>query len=88
MKNNFYIGIVCHKKKLIKSEYNEKLVLYSNDNFNYIDLINGVVYTIDNSNKDYVIEHTLIPTDISEHRIDYIYLLSKYNSNKYVKRKK
>lgn len=78
-KGNFYIGIVHHKKRVLKSQYDEKIVLYTNDDINYVDLINNVVYSTDSYEKDYVVKASLIPTDISEHRIDYIYLLKQYD---------
>lgn len=87
MENKFFIGIVLHKKKFLKSQYTEKVVLFSNDDINYIDLLNDLVYTTDISNRDYVVKESLIPTDIYEHRIDYMYLLSQYHS-KIMTRKK
>ena len=88
MENNFYIGIVHHKKRVFKSQYEEKIVLYSINDINYIDLINNIVYTTDSDSKDYVVRDSLIPTDVSEHRIDYMYLLSRYNSEGTIGRKK
>ena len=55
MENNFYIGIVHHKKRVFKSQYEEKIVLYSINDINYIDLINNIVYTTDSDSKDYVV---------------------------------
>lgn len=83
MENNFYVGIVHHNKMFSKDSYNEKLVLYSNDNHNYLDLINDIEYTTDKKNKDYVLEETLEKVNISDFREDYNYLLSRhYNKPK------
>lgn len=79
MEGNFYIGIVCHKKRGLKCQYEEKIVLYTNNDIDYIDLINNVVYSTDSSDKHYVVKESLIPTNLFEHRIDYMYLLYKYN---------
>ena len=87
MEDRFYIGTICHKKRFIKSQYKEKVVLYTNNDIDYVDLINNLVYSTDSSDKCYVLRVSLIPTDIFEHRIDYMYLLSKYNS-KAITRKK
>ena len=37
MVNNFYIGDVHHTKTIKKDAYTEKLVLYSDDKYNYLD---------------------------------------------------
>ena len=87
MENNFYVGVVFHGKRPFKVEYTEKLVLYSDDNFNYLDLINDIYYTIDESNRDYVIKESLVPTDISEYREDYLYMLSRHNENRLSRKK-
>ena len=88
MEDNFYIGLVHHEKKFLKTKHREKVVLYSRDYINYIDLINNTVYSTDSTCKDYVVKESLVPTDISEHRIDYMYLLSKYNSGDNLEKKK
>lgn len=88
MENNFYVGTVCHNRKIMKDSYNEKVVLYSNDNINYTDLVNDVNYTTDDTCKDYVIKESIALTDISEYRTDYLYLLLKHNNSKSVKRKR
>lgn len=87
MENNFYVGVVYHCKKLFKNEYKEKLVLYSEDMVNYLDLLTDVWYTIDVNNKDYVVGESVISTDINDYKIDYIYLLSKYREDSYIRRK-
>lgn len=81
MENNFFVGVVHHGKKLFKSEYAEKIVLYSDDNDNYLDLRYGKWYTTNESDKDYVEKGTLIATDISLYREDYLYMLSKYKES-------
>jgi len=81
MENNFYVGVVFHGKRAFKNEYSEKLVLYSEDNYNYLDLINNLYYSIDTNNRDYVIEESLVPTDVSEYREDYLYMLSRCKEN-------
>lgn len=88
MEGKFFIGIVCHKKRIFKSLPEEKVVLYTSNDINYIDLINNVVYSTDSACKDYVVKESLIPTNISEYRIDYMYLLSKYDSGDNLEKKK
>jgi len=88
MENNFYVGIVNHKKKIGRGFWSEKLVLYSDDNKYYTDLLNNVTYTSDISCKDYVIKESLIPTDISQYNTDYLYLLFKYKNQINIKKKK
>lgn len=87
MENNFFVGVVFHGRKSFKVEYTEKLVLYSDDNFNYLDLINDVYYTTDENNKGYVIKESLVPTDILEYREDYLYMLSRHNDCRVSRRK-
>ena len=48
MVNNYYIGDIHHNKTIKKDAYTEKLVLYSDDKYNYLDLINDINYTTDN----------------------------------------
>lgn len=45
MVNNYYIGDIHHNKTIKKDAYTEKLVLYSDDKYNYLDLINDINYT-------------------------------------------
>ena len=52
MENNFYVGIVHHNKKVTKEAYNEKLVLYSTNNYDYLDLINDIEYTTDDGKEN------------------------------------
>lgn len=85
MENNFYVGDVYHSKR--RSTKIEKTVLYSNDKEVYIDLLNEKEYSIDQKEKDYVIEESLIPVDINDFKEDYNYLLYRYN-NGMVKSKK
>ena len=85
---NFFVGIVHYGKRTRRKEYEEKLVLYTEDGYNYIDLRDESVYTINISDKDYVISESLIPTDISEYREDYSYLLKKYKEEKIVKKRR
>lgn len=80
MENNFFVGVIHHKKKLLKPEYTEKLVLYSEDGYNYVDLTNNNLYTIDENELEYVIKETIIPTDVNSYKVDYLYLLSKYKN--------
>ena len=88
MENNFYVGILCHKKILSNNILKERRVLYTSDNIYYIDLIKGKEYTTNDSLNEYIDKGTLIPTDINDHNVDYAYLLSKYNSNKIVRQRK
>lgn len=87
MENNFYVGIVHHNKKVTKEAYNEKLVLYSTNNYDYLDLINDIEYTTDVSNKDYVKAETLEPVNINDFREDYGYLLSRHYDKLKAKKK-
>ena len=87
MENNFFVGIVIHKKKFIKYEYTEKLVLYSDDKYNYIDLLNDKVYTVNEEELEYVIKDSLISTNPLEYKEDYLYLLSRYKSKTISRRK-
>lgn len=80
MVNNFFIGEVYHAKKRTKPAYREKTVLYSTDNITYIDLLNDMEYTTDNSDKNYVIEESIFPADINGYRTDYYYLLLRHNT--------
>lgn len=88
MENNFYVGVVCHKKRLFKPAFSEKGVLYSDDNISYLDLINGVWYSTNENNKDFVDVNSLVITDISLYKEDYLYLLNKYKESSIVKIKK
>lgn len=88
MENNFYVGVVYHGKRLFKPRYKEKIVLYSEDQINYLDLRYGIYYTTNRSNKYYVEKDSIVPTDISLYREDYNYMLSRYKENPNVRRKK
>lgn len=88
MANNFYVGVVYHGKRLFKQAYSEKIVLYSENNIDYLDLINNIWYSIDNFVKDYVDIASLISTDVSIYKEDYLYLLSKYKSKSLTKKKR
>ena len=81
MENNFYVGSVFHRRKF-RFPYIEQVVLYSDDDYYYLDLLNEKWYSTCTSNKDYVIKGTVIPTDISDYKIDYNYLLEKNRYNK------
>lgn len=80
MEGNFYIGEICQKKRRKKTIYKEKMVLYTNNDIDYIDLINNVVYSTDSTFKYYVLKESLIPTNVVDHKVDYMYLLYQYNS--------
>jgi len=82
MENNFFVGDVIHSRRFGKQEYIEKCVLYSDDNFNYLDLVNGKWYSTDCSEKDYVLKETINSTDVSLYRENYQYLLNKFGSKK------
>ena len=87
MENNFFVGDICHSKRNKSQTYIEKVVLYSNDNFNYLDPISGKWYTTNDNEKNYVISNSIIPTNINDYRENYIYLLSKY-TDKMTKKKR
>ena len=40
LENNFYVGEIFHSKKYTKPSRIEKAILYSEDSFIYIDLLN------------------------------------------------
>ena len=88
MRNNFYVGEVYHKRKIFKLnfDYREKLVLYTEEDIVYWDLLGNKEYTCDKRNKDYVIRESLIPTDISDYKIDYMYLLNNSKAKKRIKK--
>ena len=88
MVNNFYVGEVYHKRKFMKFNfgYREKLVLYTEDDILYLDLLGDKAYTCDTRNKNYVIRDSLIPTDVSDYKIDYMYLLNNGNIKKRIKK--
>ena len=88
MENNFYVGVVYHGKRIFKNEYREKLVLYSENSFVFLDLLNGITYGIDGSGKDYVLKDSIISTDINEYKIDYKYLLSRYKCGVLTRKRK
>lgn len=88
MENNFFVGVVYHSKRAFRTEYKEKLILYSDNYQEFVDLVTCQVYTLDESKKDYVLKETLIPTDVSEYRDDYLYLLFKYKDGIMNKKRK
>ena len=88
MENNFFVGIVHHKKRMFKPEYSEKVVLYKIADKYYIDLVRDIIYSNNCEEKDYVDESSLISTDISIYKEDYQYLLSKHNSGVMIRKKK
>lgn len=79
MENNFYVGDIYYSKRNKNMGCTDKVVLYSDDNFYYLDLISGKWYNTDSNENDYVIKDSIIPTDINQYRENYRYLLSKYN---------
>ena len=82
MENNFFVGEVCHTKKINRDNRREKIVLYSDDNVHYLDLVRDVTYTCDKSSSDYVMRESLEKADINDFREDYLYLLSRHNDSK------
>ena len=94
MENNFYVGIVHHGKRIFdgknffRDAYNEKLVLYNLDNGVYLDLLGGICYSTDNTSRDYVLEDSLILTDIDDYKTNYRYLLSEYKEGNLTRMKK
>ena len=68
MENNFYVGNVITKK------HKDKLVLYSTDSINYLDLVNDRMYTTDYNSKGYVEKESLVKININDFRDDYHYL--------------
>ena len=87
MENNFYVGDIYYSKRNKNVGCTEKSVLYSDDNFNYLELISGKWYTTNNDDKNYVIRDSVIPTDINQYRENYRYLLARY-SDKTIKKKR
>lgn len=84
MGNNYYVGKIYHRRK-IKQSYIEKTVLYTEDDFNYLDLIKGKYYNVDTKEKDYIIKDSLIPTEVEDYKINYKYLLEKHKIKKKTK---
>lgn len=85
MENNFFVGVVVHRRRKSNSLTREKLVLYSRNDIDYIDLLNNNRYVSEesaNTREDYVIKSSLIKVDVSDYRTDYYYLLSRYNEYK------
>ncbi len=90
MENNFYVGNIIHKKKKSSAIYVEKIVLYTQDNIYYTDLINDITYTTNNIDKSYVDSSSLVSINTEDFRIDYMYLLLKHNegiNNQHKRRK-
>ena len=87
MENNFYLGIIHYKKKS-RYRHSQTAVLYSEDNINYLELESGIWYTTDNKNKEYIERESIIPTDISQYKVDYRYLFSRINEKKPTRTKK
>ena len=90
MENNFYVGNIIHKKKKSNTTHIEKIVLYTQDNIYYTDLINDITYTTNNFDKSYVDSNSLVSINTEDFRIDYMYLLLKHNegNNNHHKRRK
>ena len=86
MENNFFVGNIFHRRRF-KFSYIEKAVLFTDDCEYYLDLVSGKWYTIDTKSKDYVIKDSLIQTNITEHKIDYLYLLNKNKQKTKIKKK-
>lgn len=84
MEDNFYLGTIVHKNKIFKYS-TEKKVLYSEDQTYFTDLLSSRTYPIDRISgvrEDCVYQDSLVPTDPSEYRDDFLYLLERYkNSN-------
>ena len=89
MANNFYVGEVYHKRKILKFnfDYREKLVLYTEDDIIYLDLLGEKAYTCDRTHNDYVIRESLIPTDVRDYKVDYMYLLNNGDNKRRIKNK-
>ncbi len=85
MENNFYVGTIKHKKKILKNAYNEKVVLYKKNETRYLDLIKDKEYSTNTNKHSYVKEETIKEVNVDDFNIDYIYLLNRHNN---VKRKK
>ena len=50
MENNFFVGVVVHRRRKSNSLTREKLVLYSRNDIDYIDLLNNT-YTTNSENE-------------------------------------
>ena len=57
MGNNFYVGEIFHSKKYTKPSRIEKPILYSEDSFIYIDLLNQNGISFCYPTVQYRIEH-------------------------------
>lgn len=81
MEGNFYVGVIYYGKRIRKPKHSESVVLYSEDNIYFLDLMRNIYYTTDNQNKDYVDRSSLIQTNIEEYRENYEYLLARSKEN-------
>ncbi len=87
MENNFYVGVVHYNRRYSRHDHTETLVLYSDDNINYLELESGIWYTTDRGNKNYVEKESIIPTDISQYKVDYEYLFFRIKEMKSTRKK-
>lgn len=76
MENNIYVGTIFHRRK-IKNCYTEKVILYTDDGYNFLDLDHIRWYNTNITNKDYLIKDSLVPTEIEDFRNDYRYIIGK-----------
>lgn len=94
MENKFYVGIVHHGKKFFtdrkffRDEYNEKIVLYKVNEFLYLDLLSGICYSTNINNREYILDESLVETNIDDYKVDYRYLLSRYEESTLTRKKK
>ena len=87
MENKFYVGLICHTKRIKNEDDYEKVILYQKDSEHYLDLIAEKEYTLDESKKEHVVRDTLQEIDINDFREDYHYLLLRYNNKRVIKKK-
>lgn len=84
MENNYYIGKIYHRRKIRQIKI-DQTILYTEDNYHYLDLINKKMYDIDNRKKDYIIKESLKEIDINEFKIEHDNLVKKYKSKGKIK---
>ena len=76
MENNIYFGTIFHRRKF-KNNYKEKVILYTENNINYLDLDHIRWYDTDISKKDYVIKNSLYQTKLENNQNEYRYIINK-----------
>ena len=85
MEDKFYVAYIFHRKRF--KSFMDQMVLYSEDYYSFLEPINGIWYTTDTTNKDYVIRDSIKPIDVQDCALDYMYLTEANMSNAHDKPK-